>query len=654
VTHRLRFAVAAALLAVAAAATPAFALRVVTWNLLQYDQFTIANRQQDFRTVLAALSPDVMIAQEINTSAGKDSMLNNVLNVIEPGQWAAQWMALGTEGGAVFYKPSKVAITNFTSYATGGPRPVLIFLVKPVGYAHNPAWFRMYSVHFKAGSQQSDIDRRLSEATALRDYLNTTNTLGTGPNFLVGGDTNIYGADQGAYIVLTESQADDDGRCWDPLNMPGPWHAVYSYTSYFTQSPCNSGCPSTPSFSGGGLDDRFDLFLTYQAVQDGVGLDLVPGSYAAYGNDGLHFNTDVNGGGFNNAVGLEVANALHGASDHLPVVVDLQLPAKVGGDSQVDFGDVIVGAAGVTAPLSVANAATVPADRLRYTLSAPAGFTAPAGLDSVAAGAAPNVHLLGLDTGSSGLRSGTLTVACNDVDTANKAVLLSARVLAHAVASLDSATVLTASSLDFGDHPPASFEDLGVRVHDQGWNPLQAGLAVTAAQVTGGGGRFSVPGFSPVTIGELGHTFPVHFDAWGAPLDSTYEATLTFTTSDEALPGAVAGASLSVQLTARVSGGAGVEGGARALRLLPPRPNPARDGAEIAFELPGEAPVDVGIYDLGGRRVATLASGVLGAGPHTLRWNARNEAGKKVPAGLYFVRFDTPGFTRVQRLAIVP
>jgi hypothetical protein len=60
------------------------------------------------------------------------------------------------------------------------------------------------------------------------------------------------------------------------------------------------------------------------------------------------------------------------------------------------------------------------------------------------------------------------------------------------------------------------------------------------------------------------------------------------------------------------------------------------------------------VYDLGGRRVASLAAGVLGAGRHTLRWNAQDAAGNRVAAGLYFVRFSTPGLSRVHRLALLP
>ena len=60
--------------------------------------------------------------------------------------------------------------------------------------------------------------------------------------------------------------------------------------------------------------------------------DLVPGAlpggYGAYGNDGLHYNDSIDGGGVNFAVSLTIASALRQISDHLPVVATLQLPEQ--------------------------------------------------------------------------------------------------------------------------------------------------------------------------------------------------------------------------------------------------------------------------------------------------------------------------------------
>lgn len=640
------FALAALFLALAAA--PAFALKVTTWNLLAYDQTTCVGRQPHFRTVMAAMNPDVVIAQELNSAAGKDSFLVNVLNVVQPGEWTGTWLALGTEGGAIFWKPAKVNVQNITSVATGGPRPALVGLVKPVGYLKNPGWFRLYSIHFKAGT--ADTATRHMECSNLRTTLNNQVTTVVGTNFLLGGDTNFYGDWESGYQRLTESQADNDGRCLDLYSMPGTWNQ-FAYRTVHTQCPCLSGCG--PNFSGGGMDDRFDMILQSTSLRDGAGLDLVPTAYKAFGNDGQHYNDNIDGGGFNTAVPLSVATALRNAADHIPVVLELQLPAKTSAPHAFALGDAIVGATHAL-PLTVANSGPTPADTLRYTLTAPAGFGAPAGNFKAASGVAGNAHSISLVTSTTGVKAGTLTVNSNDPDTLAKSIALSGRVLAHAAPSLDSAAVLTAQSLDLGQYPAVGFPDGEVRVHNKGWGALQARLSVASANITGGAGRFSIPGgFTPALLSGTGQTWPVRFDAVGATAESTYTATLTFGTADEALPGATALSNLTVSLQARVSA-AGVEVGGGALRFLPPRPNPARGVTEMAFELPTELAVDLAVYDLGGRRLATLASGRMSAGQHSVRWDAGLADGRKTAAGLYFVRFSAGGLTKVSRLVLLP
>ncbi|MBK7869031.1 MAG: T9SS type A sorting domain-containing protein [Ignavibacteriales bacterium] len=100
--------------------------------------------------------------------------------------------------------------------------------------------------------------------------------------------------------------------------MTGSWNNVI-YSRYHTQSP------RTRQFQGGatgGMDDRFDLILMSQTIMDAGGITFVPGSYTAYGNDGNHYNDSINRTP-NTAVGQTIANAIHYASDHIPVYVNL-------------------------------------------------------------------------------------------------------------------------------------------------------------------------------------------------------------------------------------------------------------------------------------------------------------------------------------------
>ena len=70
-------------------------------------------------------------------------------------------------------------------------------------------------------------------------------------------------------------------------------------------------------------------------------------------------------------------------------------------------------------------------------------------------------------------------------------------------------------------------------------------------------------------------------------------------------------------------------------------PNPFLGGTSIQFALGRAQDVDLGVFDLIGRRVRLLHRGRLAAGPHAIEWNGRDDGGRRAPAGLYFVRFLT-------------
>ena len=202
------------------------------------------------------------------------------------------------------------------------------------------------------------------------------------------------------------------------------------------------------------------------------------------------------------------------------------------------------------------------------------------------------------------------------------------------------------------------FTNQPVRAHNFGYDALQARLSVNSANIKGGDGRFPiVGGFSPTLLAGTGQTWSVHFDDAGATLDQEYTATLTLASTDEALPGAAPATDLVVSLRARpLSGATGVPGEdlPASLAFHAPRPNPLLRDVTFAFDLPEAAPVSLAIYDLTGRRVATIVSGSLGPGRYHVPWNAVSESGPRVPGGLYFARFVTAGMSRVARLIVLP
>lgn len=636
-------------------AVPAHALRFVNWNILNYPGTTAATRNPLYRTVLAPLQADVLITEEMVSQTGADQFLAN-LNVMEPGQWAASaFLDGGDTAQELYYKPSKVQLIGQWAFYPNSAnllRYVNVFRLKLVGYPAGAGEFRVYALHLKASTGFEA--QRLAECTGLRDSLNA---MPPGTHALVCGDYNFYTALEPGFVKLLESQANNVGQLYDPLGLQGiTWQDNTSMQYAWTQSPCKTGDTGcAPGAATGGLDDRFDLVLPTNAWRDDSGFEIVSGTYATVGNDGLHHNNSIMDPP-TIPEGATYAAALHGVSDHLPVKVELRVPVLPDvASGQLAFGTVLVGAS-ATATRTVSNLAEAPAEPLNYQWSAPAGLVAPGGPHSLAAGGT-SLDAIGIDTSAPGVRSGSVTFTSASSDQTVLNIPVTGTVVRHAVASLDSLAVLTGSTADFGTHDAGTFTPIEVRVHNQGYDALQAQLAVTAAAITGGDGHFVLTGTTPQSLAGTGATFGVAFDDAGATVDSTYTAELAFTTADEPLPGATAAATLTVQLQARLSTPATTDAGIQrplATVLRAPVPNPLANSSMLRFELASAGDTRLEVYDAAGRRVATLLHSTLEAGRYSVRWDGRGESGATLGAGLYFARLSAPGAApHAVRLAIV-
>jgi flagellar hook assembly protein FlgD len=61
----------------------------------------------------------------------------------------------------------------------------------------------------------------------------------------------------------------------------------------------------------------------------------------------------------------------------------------------------------------------------------------------------------------------------------------------------------------------------------------------------------------------------------------------------------------------------------------------------VSFDLASRGRVRIGVYDILGRRVATIADRVFAAGRHRLAWDGRDDGGRPLASGVYFCRLDT-------------
>ena len=82
-------------------------------------------------------------------------------------------------------------------------------------------------------------------------------------------------------------------------------------------------------------------------------------------------------------------------------------------------------------------------------------------------------------------------------------------------------------------------------------------------------------------------------------------------------------------------------------------PNPARGSAHLQFSLPASGPIELGIYDVNGRRIRLLRSGFYLAGTHTTWWGGADDRGGLASSGVYFLRLRANGRTEVRRLLLL-
>ena len=87
--------------------------------------------------------------------------------------------------------------------------------------------------------------------------------------------------------------------------------------------------------------------------------------------------------------------------------------------------------------------------------------------------------------------------------------------------------------------------------------------------------------------------------------------------------------------------------------LLQNLPNPFNPSTLIRFTLAEAGYAALEVFDASGHLVRTLASGRHPAGPSTVEWNGRDDAGRELASGVYPYRLETAGGAAVRRMILI-
>jgi len=82
-------------------------------------------------------------------------------------------------------------------------------------------------------------------------------------------------------------------------------------------------------------------------------------------------------------------------------------------------------------------------------------------------------------------------------------------------------------------------------------------------------------------------------------------------------------------------------------------PNPFNPVTTLRYDLPEDALVNITIYDMIGRQVSTLVSSQQTAGYKSVRWNATNDNGAPVSAGLYLYTIQAGEFRQTKKMVLL-
>jgi hypothetical protein len=246
------------------------------------------------------------------------------------------------------------AVGNATG--TGAPRAPMRYTLAPVNYNDHSADFTLYVSHMKAGTDTtspSDYDRRNFEAGELRtnaasvDAASVT-SYGHHAHIIYAGDFNLHSHTEAAYqTMISPSLNGGVAQAIDSVNRTNDWTTSGTFRTLFTESATSTR-------------DRFDFQFITAPVDAGhpgaePGLQIVPGTYSAFGYDGSSVGAPVTSGSntaipdlgvspYSPSYRSSVLSALTTTTDHLPVVADYSFATSVGIPGDYDRSGLVDGA----------------------------------------------------------------------------------------------------------------------------------------------------------------------------------------------------------------------------------------------------------------------------------------------------------------------
>ena len=519
--------------------------------------FNIAGYQGDdaaMKGVLAAMHADdkmgwaqpvdIFLFNEVTTSA-LPKILAAVNAVAPVGTTYAQGTYTSASGEtsasgaqAMFYRAD--TLTEVTSghadIFTGASRYGDRWLMQIKGYTSTLSKFYVYGMHLKASSGSANAALRDTGMQAIRA---NADALGVGIPCIYTGDFNFYSNAEAAYGSLI---AAGNGQGVDPYGN-GNWTGSTNAWKQ-TQAPMVVGYNG---MVGGGLNDRFDFIVPSLGAADGKGISAMTSTMRVPGNDGAHYNIDINAGN-NTYYSPDItrsnilADNLGMASDHIAQLMEFQVPAKMSA-SLINAPTRVIKSALASIEVKVQNAApyfsSTGVDPLLFdvactgSVSGTASGTAPLVPSSISKFVTLTTSVVGTVTGSV-----NVTSTNEGVESPSIALPVSAQVIRASNPTLNSVTDVDSVSLPLNTQPNLGSVTVDAGLSNYLYDGNQAKLDVDSVSFTGtAASRMSLTAGLGAGLTTGTRTLRFVFNSNGVAA-GTYAAVATVITSDEDLLGA--------------------------------------------------------------------------------------------------------------------
>ncbi|HLV47247.1 MAG TPA: T9SS type A sorting domain-containing protein [Flavobacterium sp.] len=303
-------------------------LNVMSYNLFKFPTSLPQNRELILQRILDDYQPDLFMVCELVSENAADLILNTSLQN-QPDIFAR---ANFVEDLSKPEDPLQTMVFYNTRKLTLVAQQTLPTVYRDINHysfmvnvdAENPIHLEVFVAHLKSSTGPANRQMRYDMVEAVTDELQNL----TEPDTFVlfGGDFNFYNSTEIGYQQILNPE--NAIKLIDPIDAPGDWQDDAEFSYLHTQSTrvSNAGFGGFANAgASGGMDDRFDFIMMSENFNTSTRFSYVPDSYQAYGNNGDCLNKDVKDESCTGVFSQALRNDLYSMSDHLPVVMQIQI-----------------------------------------------------------------------------------------------------------------------------------------------------------------------------------------------------------------------------------------------------------------------------------------------------------------------------------------